>query len=247
MNNSIVQVEAIEKIYSYTLINSTFVVLYLLGIFSCFGLALVIWFEKSGQAGPYRTVINQLVSCRLEQVILAYAVCGIFILRILTGPLPWILCETANFLVHMMGVNIILFSLACTIFRFMIVIVYRSIPVMNDELLVRITVRITYTASILTVGVRDFLQTYKAVTALCTGIENKPQNDYFVPSVTVLSFLILVVGFFLNFVIYLKRPKDPVLPFNHQNGTVMSLDSFLIVALATSFSIIGALAFHILK
>lgn len=36
--------------------------LYIIGLISCFGLLLISWFERSGQAGPFRSVINQLVS-----------------------------------------------------------------------------------------------------------------------------------------------------------------------------------------
>ena len=42
---------------------------YLLGLVGCGGLALVSWFERSGQAGPYRSLINRLVSHNLDQVI----------------------------------------------------------------------------------------------------------------------------------------------------------------------------------
>ena len=43
--------------------------LYLIGLFPCLSLAFVIWFEQSGLAGQYRTVINQLVSIQLIYVI----------------------------------------------------------------------------------------------------------------------------------------------------------------------------------
>ena len=41
---------------------------YFLGLFGCIALRFVIWFERSGQAGNYRTLVNQLVSFNLEQV-----------------------------------------------------------------------------------------------------------------------------------------------------------------------------------
>ena len=37
-------------------------VAYILGLPCCFVVAVFIWFEASGRAGPYRTCINQLVS-----------------------------------------------------------------------------------------------------------------------------------------------------------------------------------------
>lgn len=48
--------------------NLALISLYILGLVSCLGLCLVSWYEKSGQAGSYRTLVNQLVSMRLDQV-----------------------------------------------------------------------------------------------------------------------------------------------------------------------------------
>lgn len=45
-----------EGVYSNPLVNAFCLILYLVGLMACFGLALVVWFEKSGQAGPYRTL-----------------------------------------------------------------------------------------------------------------------------------------------------------------------------------------------
>ena len=56
-------------IYSNSLINLTMVGIYLLGVVSCIGLRLVSWFERSGQAGPHRTLVNRLMSITLDQVI----------------------------------------------------------------------------------------------------------------------------------------------------------------------------------
>ena len=40
------------------------------------GLGFVLWFERSGQAGQYRTLVNQLSSFNLDQV-LQNKICGI--------------------------------------------------------------------------------------------------------------------------------------------------------------------------
>ena len=42
--------------------------LYLVGISSCGMLVLASWFERSGQAGPYRTLLNRLGTLNVEQV-----------------------------------------------------------------------------------------------------------------------------------------------------------------------------------
>ena len=47
----------------------TFVILFhIISLFSVGGLVLILWFERSGYAGHFRTLINQLSSFNIEQV-----------------------------------------------------------------------------------------------------------------------------------------------------------------------------------
>ena len=62
--------DSFSQVYANQLLNRFMIVLYIIGLFGCLGLSLVSWFERSGQAGPYRTLVNQLVSINLDQVIL---------------------------------------------------------------------------------------------------------------------------------------------------------------------------------
>ncbi len=55
-------------VYAYASLNWFLFAIYLLGYGSCAALAIVSWFELSGQAGPFRTLVNQLVSQNLFQV-----------------------------------------------------------------------------------------------------------------------------------------------------------------------------------
>ena len=58
-----------QETFQYPIINSVAILIYL--IFGCSGsagLVYVAWFERSGAAGPYRTLINQLVSFNLDQL-----------------------------------------------------------------------------------------------------------------------------------------------------------------------------------
>lgn len=57
-----------EGAYRYPIINWMMLAAYLLGLVCCAGLLLVSWFEKTGQAGPYRTLVNQLTSTVLDWV-----------------------------------------------------------------------------------------------------------------------------------------------------------------------------------
>ncbi len=55
-------------IFAFKVFNWLMFAIYLLGYLCCFALALVIWFEYSGRAGPFRTLVNQLFSEILIQV-----------------------------------------------------------------------------------------------------------------------------------------------------------------------------------
>ena len=57
-----------KQAYASPCMNWCMFTTYLLGLVGCGGLALVSWFERSGQAGPYRSLINRLVSHNMDQV-----------------------------------------------------------------------------------------------------------------------------------------------------------------------------------
>ena len=57
-----------SDIFASPWINWAKFVLYLIGLGNCGILSLVFWFERTGQAGPYRTLLNQLASFNLLQV-----------------------------------------------------------------------------------------------------------------------------------------------------------------------------------
>ena len=57
-----------EDVYGNSWINGSVIIFYLGGFISIFGLMFVSWFERNGLAGPYRTLINQLVVFNIESV-----------------------------------------------------------------------------------------------------------------------------------------------------------------------------------
>ena len=64
--------DAFAGVYASSFFRLTFVVSYGLATI-CFPLlAFVIWFERSGQAGPHRTMVNQLASFNMDQVIATF-------------------------------------------------------------------------------------------------------------------------------------------------------------------------------
>ena len=61
-----------NEVFSIPIINWTAILIWLLGLVSCVFLKIVSWFEKTGQAGPFRTLVNRLFSCIIDQVCSCY-------------------------------------------------------------------------------------------------------------------------------------------------------------------------------
>ena len=57
-----------EDIFSSVPLKIVKVFIFLFGFVCCVPLAIVSWFERTGQAGPHRTLINRLVSYNMHQV-----------------------------------------------------------------------------------------------------------------------------------------------------------------------------------
>ena len=56
-------------IYDSPKLTMAMVITYILCTFCMVGIGYVIWFERSGQAGHFRTLVNQLSTFNLDQVI----------------------------------------------------------------------------------------------------------------------------------------------------------------------------------
>ena len=55
-------------VWSNQALNKAMGFVYFSGLIFCIGLLFVSWFERSGEAGPFRTLVNRLVSFMLDQV-----------------------------------------------------------------------------------------------------------------------------------------------------------------------------------
>ena len=62
------KVDYFEPLFGNFWYKAGVLILCLITIFGMLGILIIIWFERSGQAGPYRTVVNQLVSLAFVQV-----------------------------------------------------------------------------------------------------------------------------------------------------------------------------------
>ena len=123
-----------EKAFENWLFNLLAVLVYVIGLIGIAGLIFVIWFERTGLAGPFRTLINQLVSFNLDQFVTYYIICnGLDLLRVLIGPLPLGLCRFNIFMKNFVHFNICQFCLLLSATRFLFVCVYKSIPMLEDS------------------------------------------------------------------------------------------------------------------
>ena len=71
--STIREVDFFAGIYENQIVLWSIGITYFFGLFGCIALRFIIWFERSGQAGHFRTLVNQLVSYNLEQVIYIYS------------------------------------------------------------------------------------------------------------------------------------------------------------------------------
>ena len=151
-----------QDFFENKIINNFLVCLYFLGLISCLGLSFVIWFETSGQAGNFRTLLNQLISYKLCLLIVFYTVpFGIYTFRRIFGPLPIFVCKIAQLSTGICGVNILLLTIISSGFRFAFVFLFKSIPVMNDKLLFKIIVNVLTSWSVLACFCKYYLEEYK--------------------------------------------------------------------------------------
>ena len=129
-----IQTDFFEKAFENWLINLLAVLVYVIGLIGIAGLLFVIWFERSGLAGPFRTLINQLVSFNLDQFVTYYIICnGLDLLRVLIGPLPMGICRLNIFMKNFVHLNILFFCLLLSLTRFTFVCIYKSMPTMEDS------------------------------------------------------------------------------------------------------------------
>ena len=59
---------AFPGLYESPQIRSAMVLTYMVSFLGLSGLGFILWFERSGQAGHYRTLLNQLISFNIDQV-----------------------------------------------------------------------------------------------------------------------------------------------------------------------------------
>lgn len=127
-----------EEAFSDPWVKLIYLICYPIGCIGSVGLGFVLWFEKSGQAGHYRTLINQLVSISIELIIIhCFTTFTVDTYRAVFGAVPTIVCQASLFTnLTLLQIGSIC-SMTITIVKFIIVCVYKSIPVMDDNFLAK--------------------------------------------------------------------------------------------------------------
>ena len=68
INDTTVLSDKYAAVYESQYVRFAFVITYIVSFLCVPLVAFVIWFERSGQAGSFRTMVNQLASFNLDQV-----------------------------------------------------------------------------------------------------------------------------------------------------------------------------------
>ena len=66
-------VDDFSGVYANEYLNWGMSALYLSGLTSCSVLVMASWYERSGQAGPFRTLLNRIATLNIEQVICLFS------------------------------------------------------------------------------------------------------------------------------------------------------------------------------
>lgn len=67
-NDTVMEEDFFVGVYNDKVAVWSLVIVYIIGLVGMIGIVLIIWFERSGEAGPFRTLINQLVTHNYEAV-----------------------------------------------------------------------------------------------------------------------------------------------------------------------------------
>ena len=133
------------------------VIMYIIGLVGVIGILFIIWIERSGQAGPYRTLVNQLVThnyqavnkfkfqnekvqsiCKFYKCIfqfLPYYCLGnsFDTFRSIYGSLPKGICWVGILSKNWSHYAILFYTVAITLTKFTYIVIFKSMPTMDDD------------------------------------------------------------------------------------------------------------------
>lgn len=111
-----------DEVYKEPWIKAIVIVSYLCSLFGLSGLALLVSFERSGLAGQYRTLVDQLTSLNIGFLLMMALIPNtINNFRALYGPLPMLACQISYFWSTWMCMGLAMTSAVTTATKFFMV------------------------------------------------------------------------------------------------------------------------------
>lgn len=184
-----------EKVFSDFWVNLAVILTFFMGSVSCIFAIYVSWYERNGYAGPFRTLINQLVSLSLDHICICF-LSGAFldISRIIFGPLPTFLCRSGLFFFTWAGVNSITFITLISVVRFCFICIFKSIPMMNDNFLAFVIFwSVSFINFLATCGKFYIEEKIMIIERICTGVWDE-EDKFKKPVPFGATFIILILG-----------------------------------------------------
>lgn len=228
-----------EGVYSSKLCNCLMLCLYcLVGLSSCVALMIISWFEKSGQAGHYRTLANQLISMKLDQMVLGF-VFGllVFVIRPFTGPMPEWTCRISNMIIIFCSINICLLAVSVVGTRFAFAFLYKSLPVMDDKLMARLIYSNILLWSFLATLAKFYIEQTKVVyERICSGTWSQFEEEGLrVPLAMSVATLSFVIHTAFSIALWFKsKSKDKVTKLALKKAKPSNLASSLATIMSTT-------------
>ncbi len=200
-------------------------------------------YEIQGLAGPYRTVINQLLSCIYLFIVVYVTITpvGVSVLRVWFGPLPKWICSLTVFSNNVIWMSGTMIFVAIVVLKFIFVCIWKNLKPMNDNLVSSIVVTNALLLSVVFAFVKIYLPGKPGVfDVVCTGIYHL-SDDFLPPKFPVdIVFASICFIFYLSMYIptIVKRRKIEMenftQPLNINNTTPKSLES-----LALNLMVVG--------
>ena len=220
-----------EPVYANFWINLSMILVYLLGLVVCSGLFLVSIFERSGLAGPFRTLVNQIYVFSVDQMFLHYLLStSIDNLRILSGPLPKWICKFAFSVKIWTGINAAIFNLAMSATKFYFVNFFKSIPVMNDNLMSTIVFLTVILIDTLMLLSKTYIEERVPILEkICTGQRIEDEGLRAIPLVAyVVIFCLFANLFFGIFTLFQKRKMKKITGMSTHKSLGNTISNWLI-------------------
>lgn len=206
-------------------LNASAIISYVFGYIGVAGFILVIWYERSGKAGPHRTLVNRLVSYTLDQFLLLYLLgAGPDMMRALIGPLPPWLCKLNQLTKNHVHIACSMLAMTISGTKYVFICIYKSVPSVDDEFIATFTyLAVNLIAAVCTYATLMLPGRPALNMLVCTGTyyDEWLDEEKAVSIPTIISLACALCHcFFVTKTHWQSKNMTFVVPFNHQNSEV---------------------------